>query len=348
MRLPKVLYVTAPINDFLADSLLHGLRSLLGTNVVDYPRCRFLDESLDDETKQRMHGRGFTLYGRMPDSQGDAVDREHVWERAAAGEFELVIFSSIWRQHEQLVVHRHALCRSRTVLIDGEDLPRYFPWSGAAVARGCREWMSMALASRGMRRFSRERTACWTPESGKRTVGSRMSHLAGRILSAVAPPSPISFSIPEELVVSSVPAKSRLFFDHVVDRETCRFIDRASESPPYASELEYFRGIARSRFAVTCKRAGWDCMRHYEIAACGCVPCFRFLDRKPPECAPHGLADGVNCLAYSEPLAMLDRVAAMSDEEYRCLALGAIAWARENTTVQRARRLLSSLGFPLP
>ena len=37
----------------------------------------------------------------------------------------------------------------------------------------------------------------------------------------------------------------------------------------------------RSRFGVTTKKSGWDCMRHYELAASGCVPCFRDLEEKP-------------------------------------------------------------------
>jgi len=40
------------------------------------------------------------------------------------------------------------------------------------------------------------------------------------------------------------------------------------------------------------KRGGWDCLRHYEIAAAGAVPCVRQLEGKPSSCAPHGLQAG--------------------------------------------------------
>ncbi len=51
----------------------------------------------------------------------------------------------------------------------------------------------------------------------------------------------------------------------------------------YDTEEEYFKGYQRAFYAVTCKKAGWDCLRHYEILANGCIPYFfkfRCLRRK--------------------------------------------------------------------
>ncbi|MCP4653194.1 MAG: hypothetical protein GY858_07415 [Candidatus Omnitrophica bacterium] len=48
----------------------------------------------------------------------------------------------------------------------------------------------------------------------------------------------------------------------------------------------------------TIKKAGWDCMRHYEIAANHTVPCFYKLSEKPKNCAPHGLVDMENVVAF--------------------------------------------------
>jgi hypothetical protein len=344
MRLPKVLYITAPANDFLADSLLHGLRCLLGANVVDFPRCRYLDASLDDRTRATMHGRGFTLYGRRPDAEGDAVDRERVWERAASGEFDLVVISSVWRQYEHLLDWRSVLRRCRTVLIDAEDRAMWFPWSGAVARRGVRKMLEAAISARGMTRFVRERPDTWFPRSALARPWAGLSNAAYIAMFAMHRPRPISISIPEDLVVDEVPVKSQVMFDHVVDAQTARLFPGSSIAPPYASELEYFQALRRSRFAVTRKRAGWDCLRHYEIAASGCVPCFRFLDRKPPACAPCGLGSA-NCISYDDPRALFERLHSMSDTEYRCLANGAIEWARLNSTWRRARGFLQQCGM---
>jgi hypothetical protein len=346
MRLPKVLYITAPANDFLADSLLHGLRCLLGVNVVDFPRCRYLDASLDDRTRATMHGRGFTLYGRRPDAEGDAVDRERVWERAASGEFDLVVISSIWRQYEHLLDHRIVLRRCRTVLIDSEDRAMWFPWSGAVAGRGLWRMFRAAVSARGMPRFVRERPDTWFPRSMITRPWSVLQNTACLVAFSIHRPRRISFSIPEDLIVSKIPEKSQLMFDHVVDEQTARFFPGSSVAPPYCSEPAYFQALRRSRFAVTRKRAGWDCLRHYEIAASGCVPCFRFLDRKPPACAPDGLGSS-NCISYHDPQELLDRIKVMSDEEYKSLADGAISWARKGSTRVRAQEFLQQLGIDL-
>ena len=42
----------------------------------------------------------------------------------------------------------------------------------------------------------------------------------------------------------------------------------------YKSETAYFAGYEKSLFAVTTKKAGWDCLRHYEILASQCLPIF--------------------------------------------------------------------------
>jgi hypothetical protein len=40
----------------------------------------------------------------------------------------------------------------------------------------------------------------------------------------------------------------------------------------YNSETEYYGDYAKSELALTWKKGGWDCFRHIEIQACGCVP----------------------------------------------------------------------------
>jgi hypothetical protein len=76
---------------------------------------------------------------------------------------------------------------------------------------------------------------------------------------------PISFSIPEEHIVSAVPAKTRaIAYISPHDRSTYIYKDQAS----------YYKGYQDSWFGSTMKKAGWDCMRHYEILANGCIPFF--------------------------------------------------------------------------
>jgi hypothetical protein len=49
----------------------------------------------------------------------------------------------------------------------------------------------------------------------------------------------------------------------------------------YNTERDYYNDYAESRFGVTLKKAGWDCLRHYEIMSNGCIPYFIDIESCP-------------------------------------------------------------------
>ena len=49
----------------------------------------------------------------------------------------------------------------------------------------------------------------------------------------------------------------------------------------YKNEKDYYNDYNISRFGVTVKKAGWDCLRHYEILGNGCIPIFYNVDKCP-------------------------------------------------------------------
>jgi hypothetical protein len=49
----------------------------------------------------------------------------------------------------------------------------------------------------------------------------------------------------------------------------------------YNTEEDFYNEYKTSMFAMTMKKAGWDCMRHYEILACGTVPYFVDIEACP-------------------------------------------------------------------
>ena len=131
----------------------------------------------------------------------------------------------------------------------------------------------------------------------------------------------------------------------MVDAEVARRLDRDRTGYAFSEESDYVADLRGARFGVTTRKAGWDALRHYEIAAAGAVPCFRELTRKPPRCAPHGLRPGANCLAYADADDLFRQIDAVGDGRYAELAGGALAWARENTTRWRAEGFLERLGL---
>jgi glycosyltransferase involved in cell wall biosynthesis len=89
---------------------------------------------------------------------------------------------------------------------------------------------------------------------------------------------PISFSIPESKIVTHIPEKSKKFA-HIVPGDVSTYI--------YSDEASYYEDYQRSVFGRTKKKAGWDCMRHYEILANGCIPWFEDLDQCPATIMTH-------------------------------------------------------------
>lgn len=84
---------------------------------------------------------------------------------------------------------------------------------------------------------------------------------------------PITFSIPEEKIVNFVPYKTKLL-SSLIPGNVSTYI--------YSTEKDYNTEYKKSMFALTHKKGGWDCLRHYEILANGCIPYFTDIDCCPP------------------------------------------------------------------
>ena len=76
---------------------------------------------------------------------------------------------------------------------------------------------------------------------------------------------PISFSIPKCKIVSTIYPKTK-FMSSLIPGNLSTYI--------YNTEEDYYNEYRQSMFALTMKKYGWDCMRHYEILANGCIPYF--------------------------------------------------------------------------
>jgi len=86
---------------------------------------------------------------------------------------------------------------------------------------------------------------------------------------------PITFSIPEEKVISEVPTKTKLISDLIPGSPG------DTKAYMFYNETDYYNEYKTSIFAKTTKKSGWDCMRHYEIMANGCIPYFPNIEECP-------------------------------------------------------------------
>jgi hypothetical protein len=83
---------------------------------------------------------------------------------------------------------------------------------------------------------------------------------------------PINFCIPKESIVKEVPKK---------EKDYATIIPGDKSTYIYTEEKPYYEDYQKSYFGVTCKKGGWDCLRHYEILMNGCIPFFQYLDQCP-------------------------------------------------------------------
>jgi hypothetical protein len=329
-----ILFLREAGEDYLADAVLHGLRELLGARVVDFPKAEALYLNCPDLSFARVRGHGFTLYRTLPD---EPVDRWDVINRLKLGQFGLVIFGSIQRQYAQFVDLLPWLDPARTVVLDGEDTPAIAPFAGRWWRRPT-TWLWPAAHTR-FAYYKRE----WLPA----TLHYRCYRLWPEAWSAGAHERlqlrRIGFSIPAAKIFAGEAVKTKDFPAHIVDAELAARLPGAGGGYKFTTEAEYYADLRSARFGITTKRAGWDCLRHYEIAVNGAVPCFRDLALKPASCAPHGLHEG-NSLSYGSAEELLTKIASLDASAYARLRAGALAWARENSTQAMAARLLAELG----
>jgi hypothetical protein len=84
---------------------------------------------------------------------------------------------------------------------------------------------------------------------------------------------PIHFAIPECKITTSKLNKIQEYGSIIPGQGGYKF----------DIEQEYYNDYNKSYFGVTMKKAGWDCMRHYEILANNCIPYFINLEKCPKQ-----------------------------------------------------------------
>jgi hypothetical protein len=133
-----------------------------------------------------------------------------------------------------------------------------------------------------------------------------------------------------------------LFTNHIVDEKVAVRVGGQAKKTVFDKEKDYYKDIQTSKFGITTKRAGWDCLRHYEIAANGAVLCFKDLSKKSPSCAPHDLIDDENCISYSNYDDLKNRINSLTNDKYLSLQLASLKWIKNNSTVSRVRNLIAN------
>lgn len=303
----KILYLTSPVEDYLQDQILIGLREIYGVDVVDYPKKNVVYQTYDRPNSE-MYGNGFSIWKTLPDID---VDRDAIFDKLNDNYFDIIIFGSIWNQKaifKKIRKNWKAVFNTKLVFLDGQDDP--YIYKQAAILGHY---------------YKRE------------LIKPLHSFMA----------KPISFSIPDSKINQFDVEKSKLFATHVQCDEAYKIDEirnSCQKSYAFSDEDEYYQDIARSYYAITMKKAGWDCMRHNEIAANGTVPCFYRFTEKPKSCAPHGLVDMKNILSFDTAEELMEKINIVKENNlYESMRENVLKWAREHSCRNAAQHIINDL-----
>lgn len=306
----KILYITSNGEDYLQDGILYGLRKRFGENLVDYPKKEVLYKS---KGNMDIYGKGFTLWGNLDDIK---VDRDDMYEKLQAGIFDVVVFSSIYRQQPvfaEYVNHKlFEIIPTKWVFLDGED-------DGFPSVGGPEFWGTY---------FKRE-----NPHNNPRI----------KI---------VGLSIPAEKMLTEPPKKTKPFATHVQCREAYllqEVMDNCTENPVFAHEQDYYWDLSCSKYGITMKKSGWDVPRHVENASHYVVNCIfnRAWDGstwadKPAIVHPLGLEDMKNCIIWDTPEELAAKIKE-ADKNYERISEASRRWADQKSCEYMSDYILKNI-----
>jgi hypothetical protein len=293
---------------------------------------------LTDSFRSRLRGGGFTLYGLLEDIP-ELAEARYFWKHDL-DKYDLIVIAKIWEQWQLFLELSSRVKPEKLAILDGQDAPPIFPYSYTNFVK--RPWLLLNRISKS-KYFKRELF------SGvySRKLDQLLPTQFHKFISEPKNIIPISFSIPEEKIRTEHNNQVKDFPVHLVDKEVANNISESvfsaisSDQYCFSSEEEYYHDLRQSRFGITTKRGGWDCLRHYELAANGCVLCFRDLDIKPKNCAPHGLNES-NCIIYHSYKELMQKTSSLTSEQYLQLQAATYQWINNNTTKVRAKEFLQA------
>ena len=122
---PKVLFLARDYIDYQAETLFHGLRSLFGKNVVDYPKRQWMyrKPSHADEKAARsvIYGKGFSYAFLLPDLE---VDRSQVEEQIRQHHYDLIVYGITNHGYAHLYflnIVNTVYLKQEVLFVDGSD-----------------------------------------------------------------------------------------------------------------------------------------------------------------------------------------------------------------------------------
>jgi hypothetical protein len=312
----RILFLTHPYPNYVPDLLLHGLRKLLGPDVVDYPR--------KDGLYQGVLGLGICppnqlCPGWFPQDNGD-IDRQDIETKIERGFFSFIVCDlRAWAPWKP----RLSGCRAGVALIDGEDRPFHLKPGNYLVFRRETDGSDYSIP-----------LPMALPEEIFHWIASYDNM-------------PKCYSI--GFLGSTHDGRRRALVDALARRYSdCLF--SASTVPTPDTPLpqgrlgrdDYYRELQKCRIVLSLAGAGHDTFRFWEHAACNAV---HFAQRLPLF-IPEDFADGTHMLRFRDGQGLIrciDQVLGAGQHGQEMIINGRHHLISHHLTIHRARYLLARL-----
>tara|TARA_B100001939_G_scaffold347506_1_gene369337 strand:- start:3870 stop:4856 length:987 start_codon:yes stop_codon:yes gene_type:complete len=254
----KILYIADPLesvklrgffNDYLCDLLFHGLYSLPDVEVTDAFELSHLYKARKDLVPmERIWGGGFSTCFLI-DEHPDSIDRSNIQEKIHSKYYDYIIYGSICSTQFALREISKIYGKDKIILIEGEDVTGILALYVETQLKSVNDF----------------------PHIFKREIGINTQEKFNNNLK------PIHFAIPECKI------RDKINYNNNILKSIATCVPGIQETYIYKDEQSYYDNIYNSIFAITMSKAGWDCIRHYEIMANGCIPLFFNFENKPPQ-----------------------------------------------------------------
>ncbi len=251
----KIAFVTSKSEDYLEVSILNGLRSLIHSDCVDIPRKKIMYHDWSEINKNQLHGQGFTMQ-TLPILD---IDNRNI------NNFDFILYGISKHPNDfsfENLELNNLVDKSKIWHLDGHDL-----YGGPNPSL-------RTISYNGENVIGVQKTPCF-----KRELIEELDDVY-----------PIGFGIPNHHIREiNLKRKKQLFQKTAPHDSIFQIVNDLGggfSHHKFNNEDDYYNDLQDSWFGLTCKKGGWDCMRHYEIMAAGSLLLFKDYEKKPPLCSP--------------------------------------------------------------
>jgi hypothetical protein len=312
----KILFITTLQANYVPDLLLHGLRKLMGPDVVDFPKKECLYQGIlglivcpDDQL----------CPGWFPPDNGD-IDREDIGKKVDTGYFQYII--SDYRALHFLLENLSSW-PSGLVVVDGEDTSSQIPIGRYVICRRETDGsdfsipLPMALPEEILQWISSYHN---TPkEYSIGFLGSTIDGERRRTIETVAK------DFPDALFrISDVPSE-----DNPAPKERL-------------TRDDYYLNLQKCQIVLSLPGAGYDTFRFWENAACNAI----HVALKVPLFIPNDFVDGEHILRFThldELRRKLDQVLERKIKSDEMISKGRFHLTNYHLTTNRAKYFLDRI-----